>query len=488
MLEDVRRIFNLEQVRQEISWRSVRNLLFAGTIVFSGLMLAFVTLWAHRTGNPRIAGIAAAASLVFVLLILIFVIPPLARNASREVSQIDLPLELTTGGLVVFGLTVIVGFAAWNTGNNLLFVVFSMMVAAFIVSLVYVELNLRNLEIRVRFPDSSLVGEPTPVAVTLGNRKRFLPSVSVKVEMRGEWRTAEFRQRKLEPPAWLKRFLPNAKAAKRIVGYFVYMPRRHEREQIVEIIFPTRGIFAVRDLEISTKFPLALWKRRQRLKVGETRIYAVPRPENVGDKIDVRSLKAGQNLSRRRGGGQDLYALRDYQLSDDVRHIDWKATARTRKFIVREFTAEDERRVTIIFDTHFPSDEARRLTVAPPKTKTKTKDKKEISFDELAPLRERFENGVTMTASLLAHFIRTKSEVRLIVNEIATNYGADKGFFNRSLCLLAEVEPSFADKFTLSETQSNILNGTDDLVIFLTFADKNAVRFEANGAKQIIFL
>ena len=42
--------------------------------------------------------------------------------------------------------------------------------------------------------------------------------------------------------------------------------------------------------------------------------------------------------------------MRDYQPQDDLRHIDWKATARSRRLIVRQFTAEDERRVTVALE------------------------------------------------------------------------------------------------------------------------------------------
>jgi uncharacterized protein (DUF58 family) len=44
--------------------------------------------------------------------------------------------------------------------------------------------------------------------------------------------------------------------------------------------------------------------------------------------------------------GHDLFSLRDYQPQDDLRYIDWKATARSRRLTVREFTSEDERRIT----------------------------------------------------------------------------------------------------------------------------------------------
>jgi len=115
---------------------AIRNLLSSrwrpilGTLlVLAGLATAIVTLMARRIGEPEAASIGAIASLLFVLLIMILVVPPLARSAFAEVAERGLPIEVTTGGVVFIIILVIVAFAAWNTGNNLLFMVFSIMLS-----------------------------------------------------------------------------------------------------------------------------------------------------------------------------------------------------------------------------------------------------------------------------------------------------------------------------------------------------------------------
>src|SRR5688500_17784829 len=123
---------DLSAYRELFSVRDVRNAALGAAVLFGGLGLAALTYIAHLMREPRLAGIAAGASLVFVILILIFVVPPLARNASREASQLNLPFEVTTGGAIMLVLVVIVAFSAWNTANNLLFLVLSFMTAAMI--------------------------------------------------------------------------------------------------------------------------------------------------------------------------------------------------------------------------------------------------------------------------------------------------------------------------------------------------------------------
>ena len=74
----------------------------------------------------------------------------------------------------------------------------------------------------------------------------------------------------------------------------------------------------------------------------------------ISDELHLLPMYAGRMPSLRRGAGHDLFSMRDYQPQDDLRHIDWKATARSRRLTVREFTSEDERRITIVLDTHLP--------------------------------------------------------------------------------------------------------------------------------------
>ncbi len=62
---------------------------------------------------------------------------------------------------------------------------------------------------------------------------------------------------------------------------------------------------------------------------------------------DNRLSQLGVLRRRRRGEGSDFEQLREYRRDDSLRHVDWKATSRLRKLIVREF--QDERDQQIIF-------------------------------------------------------------------------------------------------------------------------------------------
>lgn len=136
-------------------------------------------------GNLRLASIFAFISLLFVILILVFVVPPLARNASMEASQLDLPFELTVVGAFFLGILAVVCFAAWNTGNNLLFVVLSVLISTFVISFFVGSMCLKKIDVKMKFPETFFAGQETPIKVTLSNRKKFFPVFSVVSEVRG---------------------------------------------------------------------------------------------------------------------------------------------------------------------------------------------------------------------------------------------------------------------------------------------------------------
>ena len=59
----------------------------------------------------------------------------------------------------------------------------------------------------------------------------------------------------------------------------------------------------------------------------------------------------GRAAVRVRGQGTEFDSLREYVRGDDVRSIDWRATARSRKVVVRTWQPERDRRVVIVLDT-----------------------------------------------------------------------------------------------------------------------------------------
>jgi uncharacterized protein (DUF58 family) len=445
-------------------FRKWRNAILSTLLVLLGLGMTSVILIARRDGDMRLANIAAVIALVIVLLIIVLVVPPLARSARAEVSRFDLPLQVTKGGVVFIAILGVVAFAAWNTGNNLLFLVFSLLASTLFVSWVAARASLRELVVSARFPDHIYAGEPAPVIVTLRNRKRFWPSFSVLVEARGPLHPGADEKKKKRRAR--KRF------GKRTLAYFMYVPHRAAAEQHVEQLFAKRGHELITGFELSTRFPFGFFRRRRRLRARDVDIIVYPKPEPLGDELHLLPMNAGRLISTRRGAGHDLFSLRDYQPQDDLRHIDWKATARSRRLMVRQFTAEDERRIIIALDT--------RIVAGV--------DEKESSA--------RFERGVTVAASLVAHFITERAEVLLVVGSEQGRYGVGLEHLYNCLRRLALAAPEVEGNVSEAAYPSAIWNDADlspaasdsNYVILLTTAAPGSIPANIWRTSHVIYL
>jgi len=133
--------------------------------------------------------------------------------------------------------------------------------------------------------------------------------------------------------------------------------------------------------------------------------------------------------------------LRDYQPMDDLRRVDWKATARTRRLIVREFSAEDDKRVTIFFDTRL------KKTLSLKKKSLRERLDDERKGVKLSTDEERFETGASKTASFLSYFTEEQSEIRLVIDGDKGEFGIGREHLYECLKRLATVQATFVEKF-----------------------------------------
>jgi len=99
--------------------------------------------------------------------------------------------------------------------------------------------------------------------------------------------------------------------------------------------------------------PLGLWSRNvKRPLVDAVRIY--PDIKNIR-RFDLlakrnRLAEMGLKLWRLRGKEGEFERLREYRREDEMRHIDWSATAKYQKLISREYTTERNQNIVILLD------------------------------------------------------------------------------------------------------------------------------------------
>lgn len=244
-------------------------------------------------------------------------------------------LNLTREGkylmLLVFG----VGFAAVNSGNNLLYLIFGLLLSLIIVSGVLSELTLRRLSVTVDLPQQVHARRSALLRVSLRNGKRRFSSFSVEAELVTDDRRV--RQR----PALV-----------------VHMGPGEGADGFMELHLDERGRYVFPGVRLATRFPFGFF-RKWRVLAGERVVVAYPALVDV-PLPNLPGARSGQAAVRPRSGrGEDYYGLRELRAGDDLRDVYWKVSARVGDLVVREYEEPVRRQVTLCI-ANVATDEDRR--------------------------------------------------------------------------------------------------------------------------------
>lgn len=290
--------------------------------------------------------------------------------------------------LVAIGL----GVAAINTGNNLLYLLVSLLLAIIIVSGVLSEQSMRGLELIAVEPEAIHAGHPALFGATIVNRKRWLNSYSITIE----------------------RLSPGASPR------FLYVPRLRagaERLLTWEDTLGKRGRYRLAGVRTTTRFPFGLFlKAAQPMLTSEVVVYPAVGP--VSPDLLRQLGSAGDRAARRRGRGTEPYNLRGYRVGDDPRLIHWRSSAKTQTLMVREMEAET-------------TEDTRLVLVG-----TRVRD------------ADALEEALSEAASLATYLIRAGAGVELVGPGFYVRLGRGKSQLRRLLTALALYDPEATPRGT----------------------------------------
>jgi uncharacterized protein (DUF58 family) len=114
-----------------------------------------------------------------------------------------------------------------------------------------------------------------------------------------------------------------------------------------------RGLFKLSRCEIELPSSMGLWRVRRYLELnGSTRVYPDFARVYGGQLLAVENWlsQMGVRQRQRRGLGMEFNQLREFREGDSLRQIDWKATARHRTPIAREYQEETDQQIIFMLD------------------------------------------------------------------------------------------------------------------------------------------
>jgi uncharacterized protein (DUF58 family) len=116
-----------------------------------------------------------------------------------------------------------------------------------------------------------------------------------------------------------------------------------------------RGAWEFSGLELLYRSPLRFWSRKVFLPcISRGRTYPDFTRLKQAAGRDLRGIRElSGRIPRRRGQGMEFLDLREYQPGDSVRAIDWRATGRRGKVVIREYQEEQDQQVLFILDSGY---------------------------------------------------------------------------------------------------------------------------------------
>jgi uncharacterized protein (DUF58 family) len=202
----------------------------------------------------------------------------------------------------------LLGFSAVNTGNNLLFLVVSALLAFMAVTGLAGMLNLQKLTPRIQIPAEIFARTPAAFRLQLVNSKKRLPSFLIQI--------------KTSSGDSLN--VPIVSSGTSYEGDF-------------SISFPERGPATVGVITVSSTFPVGFFTRYWKFIMEEPLVVfpRLMRCEPYGSGSGREEQGAGKRISR--GADGELDSIAEYSGVEPLRLIHWKHSARSDDLLVKEF-------------------------------------------------------------------------------------------------------------------------------------------------------
>ncbi len=230
-------------------------------------------------------------------------------------------IKVNKSGWLYICLTIAIGLAAVNTGNNLIFITDSALLSYMLLSGVFGRRNLFSVDIELEFPREVFAHRPAPVLVRLINRSRFFPAFLIEADIEGQ----------------------------RV--FFPYADPKSSVTRSYNATFEARGRWRIETLHASSVFPFNYFTRYREIK-KRCECIVLPEPKRCAwdDPRSRANRQRGDESSNALGHDADIISIRDYIPGDPIRYISWKSTAKTGRLKTREHSSIEKRQVMIDFD------------------------------------------------------------------------------------------------------------------------------------------
>lgn len=256
-------------------------------------------------------------------------------------------IQATVSGAVLIGLSLGIGTAAYNSASNILFIALSLLLACLLLSGVLSWLNLRRVRWALDIQPPLRVGQDAEVGLLLHNGKRFLPTYALWFEFaaapfsKGEPAKPETTLTAKGIDVWAALKQAEAGTSSGSVHLRARLDPGGEARLDWGFVPSRRGLHKIELRSVGSLYPFGFLRKVSGTELcREVHVWPAP--------VDYRRLAAsgsrrpsGDLQLARTGNEGEMMALRRYEAGDSHRLVHWKASARTRRLMVRQFSAQN---------------------------------------------------------------------------------------------------------------------------------------------------
>lgn len=242
-------------------------------------------------------------------------------------------VRLTKVGTTYLLLTLVIGFAALNTGNNALYIGLTFLLGCLLLSGIASKGGLKHLRIEIVAPTELWAMKPVEARLVVKNDSRIWNVRDVVIVAP-----------ELEEP-----------------GFIPVIARRTSVELPVSLLFRRRGRVEVRTFDLYTRYPFGLFLKKRRVTVGGEAIVYPRLLDGTAERERLKPVTGDSSSANRPGAGADLHSFRDFNRGDSIRQVHWKKSASVGRWIIKQTELESARVVHVVVDPYKPrraSDEA----------------------------------------------------------------------------------------------------------------------------------
>jgi len=223
-------------------------------------------------------------------------------------------LKTTTLGKIAIAMTIVIGVAAMNTGNNLLYLVLGALFGIIAASGVLSERVVKEIDVHVHPPVVATAGQPALISVRLTAHKRAWSFL-----------------------LWVELLDAHGQLLAR--GFLRDLAPRGSRRLILRWTPEQRGLVTIGGVRLATRFPFQMYEKIRPIAMA-SRMWVAPVPTQALALPQGGAARGTRAQRRPMPGREEFSGLRERQPSDPPARIHWKRSAAVGMLMAKTFTAD----------------------------------------------------------------------------------------------------------------------------------------------------